>query len=232
MNHVSRSRLLDPDHSPQLPRASAYWAFLALAVIVGFGAYLRFGSLGPLGIDTWWHDVAGVSRGSAPYAIAVFMAEVGSSIGAGSCAAIAAALFFALRMPRGGATVLTAILLGVAGSELLKKLIARPRPWDQLYPAGGSSYPSGHTTAAAALAISIALVVAYSGWVTRRQATWVFAVAGCWVALMAWSRTALHVHWLSDAVAGALLGTAAALLAATLWKPRARLDQVDVGGSL
>lgn len=232
MSHESDLRPLDPDHVSRPPRAAVAWSVLALAIVVAFGAYLRFGSQGPLGIDSWWHGVAGVTRGSGPYAVAVFMAEVGSGVGAAACAAIAAALFFARRSPRGGATVMTAMLLGIAGSELLKTLVARPRPWGQLYGASGSSYPSGHTMGAAALAVSIALVICSAGWVTQRQAVWVYAAAGAWVALMAWSRTALHVHWLSDTLAGALLGTAVALIAMTMWKPWAHTAQAGVGGSL
>ncbi|MHA3722909.1 phosphatase PAP2 family protein [Leucobacter sp. HY1910] len=219
MHQVSPPRRHDPDHTSRPPRAAAPWAFGAIAIVLAFGAYLRFAEQGPLGVDSWWHGVAAVSPGSGTFAIAAFMAEVGSGVGAASCAAIAAALFFALRLPRGAATVLTAMLFGIAGSELLKSLIARPRPWGQLYSASGSSYPSGHTMGAAALAVSLALVVCSAGWLARRQHVWVYAGAGAWVALMAWSRTALHVHWLSDTVAGALLGTAAALLSYALWKP-------------
>lgn len=208
------------------------WALVGLVVVVAFGAYLRFVAQGPLGIDEWWHGVAGVARGTVPFAVATFMAEVGSGLGASVCAAIAAALFFALRLPRAGATVMTAMLFGVAGSQLLKQLVARPRPWDQLYAAGGYSYPSGHTMGAAALAVSLALVVRYSGWVTRRQASWVGLGAISWVALMAWSRTALHVHWLSDTVAGAIVGAAAALIAFAMWRPHRAPDQASVGGSL
>ena len=34
---------------------------------------------------------------------------------------------------------------------------------------------------------------------------------------MMWSRTALQVHWLTDTIAGALLGLSAALLADAFW---------------
>ena len=219
MHQLPTARPHDPDQSSRPPRAAAPWAFAAIALVAAFGAYLRFVAQGPLGIDTWWHSVAAVTAGGGPFAIAAFMAEVGSGVGAASCASVAAALFFALRLPRGAATVLTAMLFGVAGSELMKSLIARPRPWGQLYSASGSSYPSGHTMGAAALAVSLALVVCGAAWVARRQRVWVYAGAGAWVALMAWSRTALHVHWLSDTVAGALLGIAAALLSYALWQP-------------
>lgn len=230
MNDVSGAKRHDPDLAP--PRAATAWAVVGLAAVLAFGAYLRFVAQGPLGIDEWWHGIAGVTRGSVPFAVAAFLAEVGSGLGAAVCAAIAAALFFALRMPRAGATVMTAMLLGVAGSQLLKMLVARPRPWDQLYSSNGHSYPSGHTMGAAALVVSLALIVRYSGWVTRQQAVWVNLAAAGWIVLMAWSRTSLHVHWLSDTVAGAILGTVSAFVAFALWKPQRAVSQVDVGGSL
>lgn len=190
-----------------------------MGIIVAFGVYLRFVAQGPLGVDSWWHDAVEVHRGTVPYAVAVFMADVGNGVGAATFAAIAAALLFVLRRPRSAAVVLSAMVFGVVASEVIKFLVARPRPWDQLYSPGGSSYPSGHTMGAAALATSIALVVIYSGWVTKRQASWVIAAAVAWVVLMAWSRTALHVHWLSDTFAGALLGSVAAIAAFALWRP-------------
>jgi len=43
---------------------------------------------------------------------------------------------------------------------------------------------------------------------------WVAVVGIAWVFVMAFSRTQVHAHWLSDTVGGALLGTGIALLAA------------------
>lgn len=223
---------LSPDPDRAMPRAATAWATVGFVGVIAFGGYLRFVSQGPLGIDEWWHGLAALSRGTAAYAVAVFMAESGSAIGATVMAAIAAALFIALRRPRLSATIATSMLFGVAGSQLLKQLVARPRPWDQLYSASGYSYPSGHTMGAAALAVSLALVIRYSGWVTRQQARWVTAIAVVWILLMAWSRTALHVHWLSDTAAGAAVGASAALVSFAMWRPHQRPDRADVGGSL
>ena len=40
---------------------------------------------------------------------------------------------------------------------------------------------------------------------------WLPYLGGLYVLAMMWSRTYLHVHWLTDTIAGALLGVAAAL---------------------
>lgn len=198
-------------------RAAAPWAWLGVALVVGVSCYFRFTTGGPFGVDVWWHGVAGVTRGSLPYAVAVFCAEVGGGLGAAACAAIAAALLLALRRGRDAAAVATAMLGGVLLSEALKAFALRPRPWGQLYPVHGSSFPSGHSLGAASLAISIALVVAYAPEVSARitRLTWVLACA--WPLLMMWSRTALHAHWLSDVLAGGLLGACVAVLSRWLW---------------
>ena len=201
---------------PPLRRALP-WAVLGLAAVIAFGAYLRFADHGPLGIDEWWHGVAAATRGSAPYAVAVFMAEVGGGAGAAACTAIAAALLFAVRRPRDAVAVATTMLLGVLCSEIVKALVLRPRPWDQLYASHGGSYPSGHSMGAAALAVSLALVVAGFRTLPRAAARWAAAAAACWILLMMWSRTALHVHWLSDTVAGALLGICVAVVVRRIW---------------
>lgn len=201
-------------------RAAVPVAVVALLVIAAFGAYLRFADSSPLGIDSWWGDVVRVTRGSAPYAIAVFFAEIGTAVGAAAIGAVAIALLLVLRRKRDAASVATAMLLGVAGSELTKALVLRPRPSGALYSTSGSSYPSGHSMGAAALACSLALVVWNADRVSEGMRRLAWALAAAWTLIMMWSRTALHVHWLSDTICGALLGLAAALLARRIWTRR------------
>ncbi len=201
-------------------RALTPCAWIGVALVVAVGLTLRFlvsGPIGPLGPDVWWHETAAVTRGSATWAVAVFCAEVGGGVGAAATAAIAAALLLALKRARDAAAVATAMLLGVAVSEILKSVVLRPRPWDQLYTSHDSSYPSGHSLGAAALATSLALVVVASDGVTRTGTRIAWAAAAAWILLMMWSRTALHVHWLTDTLAGALLGVCVAILSRRFW---------------
>ncbi len=78
----------------------------------------------------------------------------------------------------------------------------------------GSSFPSGHTAAAAAY-IAIAVVVF---WHTRKR--WARCIAVVVAALVpvivALSRMYRGMHYLSDTVAGAILGTAAVVLTVTV----------------
>ncbi len=106
-----------------------------------------------------------------------------------------------------------ALALAVAVSEvgigLLKGAIARPRPPGGLVQTTGFSFPSGHATASAVTAITLVVVLLPPG-----PARWRWELrAGLFVFAMALSRTYLNAHWLSDAVAGTLFGTAAVLAA-------------------
>ncbi|MGZ8630690.1 MAG: phosphatase PAP2 family protein [Actinomycetota bacterium] len=82
---------------------------------------------------------------------------------------------------------------------------ARPTPTDPDNPF--TSFPSAHAKTAAQVAIGLVLI-ATSPWRGRRLG---YALALAWVALMALSRTVLDHHWLSDVVAGSLLGAACAV---------------------
>lgn len=193
---------------------------VALSAVAAGGAYFRLVSGSPLGIDVWWQQVTTISRGSGAWAVAVFLAEAGSMFGAAALTTIAAALLLVRGQKRDAGSLATALLLGIGATELLKVLVLRPRPADQLYAVVGSSYPSGHSMAAAAIAVSLAFIA--SSVLQRSWARGVWWIAIAWILLMMWSRTALSVHWFTDTIAGALLGAALAVIARRLWSDNSR----------
>jgi membrane-associated phospholipid phosphatase len=101
-----------------------------------------------------------------------------------------------------------ALLGAVVTSELcigpLKALVDRPRPPGPLAVTDSPSFPSGHAIAASVTAIGLVLVLVPAA--STRRTTWTL-VAAAFALLMASSRTYLAVHWLSDVVAGACIGT-------------------------
>jgi len=106
---------------------------------------------------------------------------------------------------------LTAFALAVVTSEILvgslKAAFDRPRPIGSLIGTTGASFPSGHAVAAAVTAVGVVIVLLPPGpqrWRWERRAV-------LYASLMALSRTYLGAHWLSDVVAGGLLGSALAL---------------------
>jgi membrane-associated phospholipid phosphatase len=108
---------------------------------------------------------------------------------------------------------LAAFVTAIALSELLigvlKGAYSRPRPPTSLVATTGTSFPSGHAIAASVTAVAAVIALVPAG----RRAWWA-AAAVAFSILMGLSRAYLGAHWLSDAVAGILLGTSCALLAA------------------
>lgn len=129
---------------------------------------------------------------------------------------LSAALLIFRPTRRSGACALLALLLGMlATNAALKHLIARPRPWlmvEGLLPLVAerdpNSFPSGHTTAAFAAGVV---------WLKTLPWAWGRAAALGAAVVMGLSRLYVGVHYPSDVLAGALIGTLAALAALALW---------------
>jgi undecaprenyl-diphosphatase len=103
---------------------------------------------------------------------------------------------------------------GAAGlSTAVKHLVGRPRPpvVDALSHAGGFAFPSGHATHAAAVYVVLGAVAA-AGLQRRGAKTAALIGASVVVAAVGISRLYLGVHWLTDVVAGWLIGSLWALL--------------------
>ncbi len=102
-------------------------------------------------------------------------------------------------------------------TELIKLVVARPRPPMYYHPGITEmtySYPSGHVTGTAGLALTTALVVTATASQTVRRLAVTLSMAI--TVLAALTRLYLGVHWLSDVVAAVAVATAAALTAPRL----------------
>ena len=121
---------------------------------------------------------------------------------------------------RSGCVTGLSFVTAFALTEGLKWTVQRPRPYlaypDELHPARttfGYSFPSGHTSLTFAVATSLSLC--YPKW-------YVMVPSMLWAAGVGFSRLYLGVHYPSDVLTGALVGTASALLvygiSQNLWK--------------
>jgi undecaprenyl-diphosphatase len=105
-----------------------------------------------------------------------------------------------------------AAVVSEAAIGLLKAGYARTRPPDPLVSTSGYSFPSGHAVATAVIVVALVLVCIPPG---RARRPWEIAAAG-FAVCMAVSRTILGAHWLTDAVAGTVIGLAVTIGAAVV----------------
>ena len=185
---------------------AALWSGVALVVIVIIIGLLL--PAGPRAVDRSWSEWMHDTQTHALHQLALIFNWLGRGIGrALSLAAIGVALAIARRWWALAAFAAAESLTPLA-SNLTKHLVARPRPQHELLHVTGSSFPSGHAAYAGATAVALVLLYTRPG--THRLAWWTLAALA--IAGMAWSRTYLHVHWLTDTVAGALLGVGVTLI--------------------
>jgi len=181
------------------PRVALWCGVVLIALVALVGALVP---AAPLALDQRWSEwMTDIQSGSLHHLALVFN-WLGRGIGrALSLAAIGLALALTRRWWALLAFAATEGLTPLA-TNIVKHLVDRPRPAKAMLHATGSSFPSGHASYAAATAVALVLLFTRLG--DRRLLWW--SLAALVTAGMAWSRTYLQVHWLSDVVAGALLG--------------------------
>jgi len=162
----------------------------------------------PLALDLWWSEAMKDIESPLLKDLALVFNALGRGLGwALSLAAVGIALLVARRWLALVAFALIESLTSVS-SGLLKAVVGRPRPPDGIVHPIGSSFPSGHAAYAGATCVALVLLFTTRG--PRRR--WWWALAALAVIGMAWSRTYLQVHWLSDVVGGSLLGVGISLV--------------------
>jgi membrane-associated phospholipid phosphatase len=156
--------------------------------------------------DAVWR-FAGAIRNAPTTAVAIGLSWLGSAWVNWPLRILAAVLLIWrrhwLRLAAFGLAVITSeVLIGT-----LKAVVDRPRPPGSLITTSAAAFPSGHAVASAVTAVGLVLVLAPPG-----RARWRWEVnAVLFTSIMALSRVYLRAHWLSDTVAGALLGAGLAL---------------------
>jgi membrane-associated phospholipid phosphatase len=115
------------------------------------------------------------------------------------------------QLKRNAYEVTGALAIQLITTAIMKRAFDRRRPWEkypnEIYPykhSGGKSFPSGHTSTAFCLATSLTLE--YKKW-------YIGVPAYLWAGSVGYSRIYLGVHYFSDVVGGAIVGTGSAWLA-------------------
>ena len=125
--------------------------------------------------------------------------------------ALSLAMLLSPKTRRAGVLSLCAMALGlVCNNLLLKHLVQRPRPYlvvaglsPLVPPPDPNSFPSGHTCAAFACAIT---------WLRTLPRRWMRVAGVALAALMGLSRLYVGVHFPSDVLVGGLVGSLCACL--------------------
>ncbi|MGY1801861.1 phosphatase PAP2 family protein [Blastococcus sp. SYSU D00922] len=177
------------------------------AVVVGLLVFLPATAPAVQAVDDAVWRLAGAVENDPTTAVAKVLSWLGS--GAVNWPLRAAALV--LLLWRRHWLRAAAFTLAVVTSELfigpVKAWTDRPRPPMALIETTGASFPSGHAIGTAVTAVGLVLVLARPG-----PSRWRWEVnAVVLTSVMALSRVYLRAHWLSDTVAGALLGAGLAL---------------------
>jgi undecaprenyl-diphosphatase len=188
-----------------VPLGALWVALAALVMAVGFAVVGHHGG-GPVQpVDNRLAKALFADREVPVVDAAKVLAQLGSVAGL----AIVTLCLSAWLRSRGRRASAAVPLVAFLGAEALvwvgKVAIARPRPALSLQAGHETdwSFPSGHSTAAAAVVVSLAML-----WFQRRRAhRWLVLGAALVAAgVMAASRLELDVHWLSDVVTGVLIG--------------------------
>jgi membrane-associated phospholipid phosphatase len=180
-------------------------AFLAVTTVVAAGW--------AAGLDRW--VAADATTGRAP--LFSSLALNFTALGSAPVITLIALSVVVYALSTGRPRILLAVLwtpLAFLMNELMKLLVHHPRPTTPMIALPDSyGFPSGHSVAASALFLTLALIAAGS---ERRGGPRRLLIGmGLGIALLvAWSRVYLGVHYLSDVVGGLLLGSAGAVAAA------------------
>ena len=200
-----RSRM-DPSTATGLALTVALAALVVTGVIVGVLAWMVRRNVGLVDLDhaiEVWADEHATTFSDAVLGAITHLGDTTTILGVGI--AISVYGLWRWRKPSIPLFVTTVVLGQVLISNTIKLAIDRARP--ELRPRAiftGTSFPSGHTTAAAATYLAVALVLGIGSSPRARAALGGAAVSiavavGC-------TRVLLGVHWFSDVVAGLVIG--------------------------
>ncbi|MBA8815421.1 undecaprenyl-diphosphatase [Microbacterium halimionae] len=179
-------------------------ALVCIALACGLGAWTRARGPVPFAIDTAWNDLLAATASPVLLWFAQLMNTAGGVFVSSAIVPVAGVItLLIVRRPWAAVYVVVTLLASNAAVQIFKHLFGRARPEDIIVVSDYGSFPSGHVANAATLAVLLAVLV---------PRTWTYIMGAVWVVLMAFSRTYLHAHWLTDTVGGALVGVGVALL--------------------
>lgn len=208
----------DRDITIALQRAVVGVLLVVLAFVLGIQVVFD----ADIDLDAWWNSYVEVF--ARIRALAFALNFLGGGWFAGILVPLAGLMaLLAVRRTAAALLFVTASAASAIGVQVMKAIFGRARPEEMLVVSDHGSFPSGHTANAATLAV-IAFVLLPRVWVGVTGVAWVF--------VMAFSRTQVHAHWVSDTVGGALAGAGFALIVAAVFTLPLARERARIAGSL
>lgn len=194
-------------------RVSSVVLGLACFIVIGWGAGALWTSIVGRGDLELVQEVARL-RSSELSAAAKIVTWAGSAFLLVPLAVVCCIVLVRAGLSRQALAVAVSLAGAMLISDLVKLLVSRPRPpVAHLQSVSGSSFPSGHAMQSSAFWFSLVLV-AHSARAAPLLTRMLTAVAVLLVSAVAFSRVVLGVHYLSDVIAGVLLGSGWAIYVA------------------
>lgn len=195
-------------------------ATIAAGIAIGVLIYMVRTQTGLVRVDRAVEGWSDARMTAASITVLRLLTGLGATITVAVVGILTAAYAFWRWRSRSIPLFLAIVIVGqLVLSDLIKGAVERARP--DLHPLAGftgPSFPSGHTTAAAATFAAVAIVLGREGPGVRRMI--LAGVAAALAVAVACSRVFLGVHWLSDAIGGLVLGWAWVALCAVAFGGR------------
>jgi undecaprenyl-diphosphatase len=194
------------------PKTGTGIALIIATVVVGAAAVgtgvlvTMIRSKTGLRLDTWLAQYGSDHASASSTKMMKWISQLGGTAGVVILALIATVIEY-VRKPSKALPLFMVLVVGgqFALSNAIKYLVARARPdINRLTGFAGTSFPSGHATAAAATLAAIALITTRNR--SRRAKTAGAAIAAGLAVAVALTRVFLGVHWFTDVLGGLLLG--------------------------
>jgi undecaprenyl-diphosphatase len=209
----SRSATKEPLRAELTARRRRQWgkhAALVAVALGGVGGFLALArTISGTGANRFDRSVVrkfGRVRSPTGTVIVRSITSLGGATGAVGISL--AALAASRRRPRLAWQIATGSLGGATAELLLKRFFKRERPVliAQLEKVSSTSFPSGHSMAAASLYLTLAFVASRSRRLRAHRGASIGA-AGALATLIGATRVYLGVHWPTDVLGGLALGT-------------------------
>jgi undecaprenyl-diphosphatase len=151
----------------------------------------------------------------------VDLSSLGSMAVVTAICVISMVLFVLSRDPAAAIHLLIVAVGGFRISSWAKTVIDRPRPdiIPKLIQVGGKSFPSGHAVTAAAIYLTLA-ILACRHFKSHAARVSLFGLAALMIGAVAFSRMYVGVHYPSDVLSGALLGSAWAMFMGAIFSKK------------